>query len=90
MLTNPMKGSWEEVDKKLHGHEKELRNQQVEFYFLGPAKSSTKPAGKGETLYDQLKNHIGRVHSGGKERLSENCGEKFTDYLVEKHKKGHL
>ena len=33
--------------------------------------------------------YIGVIH-GGHEPLSENCGEKFTDYLVEKKRQGHL
>ena len=33
--------------------------------------------------------YIGVIH-GSHEPLSENCGEKFTDYLVEKKRQGHL
>lgn len=43
-----------------------------------------------KTLADYLAGHIGVFNSGGKERLSQNGGELFTDYLVEKHKAGHL
>ena len=43
-----------------------------------------------KTLADALNGLIGSVHSGGKERLSENCGEKFTDYLVQKRREGRL
>ena len=42
-----------------------------------------------ETLYDYLAGYIGAVEGTG-EALSENCGEKFTDWLVEKRKAGRL
>ena len=44
------------------------------------------PPKPGETLYDFIKDYIGAVEGSG-EPLSENCGEHFTDYLVEKHRK---
>jgi hypothetical protein len=43
-----------------------------------------------KSLADLLAKHIGRVHSGGKEALSENCGERFTDYLEQKRREGRL
>ena len=42
------------------------------------------------TLADLFVGRVGRIHSGGKEHLSEECGTKFTDYLEEKRKAGHL
>ena len=33
---------------------------------------------------------VGRIQSGGRERLSETCGEKFTDYVEAKRKAGRL
>ena len=42
------------------------------------------------TLADLFTGRVGRIRSGGKERLSEECGAKFTDYLVEKRRSGHL
>jgi hypothetical protein len=42
------------------------------------------------TLADLFKGRVGRIRSGGKERLSEECGAKFTDYLEEKRRSGHL
>jgi bifunctional DNA-binding transcriptional regulator/antitoxin component of YhaV-PrlF toxin-antitoxin module len=42
-----------------------------------------------KTLADLFAGAIGGFKSGrGEERLSENSGEKFTDYLVQKHKAG--
>lgn len=41
------------------------------------------------TLYDRLAPYVGAV-SGSGEASSENCGEHFTDYLVEKRRRGHL
>lgn len=46
--------------------------------------------GQGETLYDRLKDLIGKFSSKEPSALSENCGEKFTDYLEQKRKEGHL
>jgi hypothetical protein len=42
------------------------------------------------TLADLFAGRVGRVQSGGKERLSEECGAKFTDSLEEKRRLGHL
>ena len=42
------------------------------------------------TLADLFHGRVGRVRSGGKESLSENCGAKFADYLEEKRRAGHL
>jgi hypothetical protein len=52
---------------------------------------SETPVGPDEsqTLYDFLAGDIGVVEGFG-EALSENCGERFTDWLVEKHKAGRL
>jgi hypothetical protein len=51
---------------------------------LGPGESPPK------TLADMLEGRVGRINSGGKEKLSEECGEKFADYLVQKQREGHL
>ena len=53
-----------------------------------PAKPEPAPK-EGETLYDYLKDYIGAV-SGSGEAFSQNCGERFTDYLMEKQKAGKL
>src|SRR5438874_4044302 len=42
------------------------------------------------TLRERLEGLIGNFSSGGQERLSENCGEKFTDYLEQKRREGRL
>jgi hypothetical protein len=42
------------------------------------------------TLADLFAGRVGRIQSGGKEHLSEECGTKFTDYLEKKRKAGHL
>jgi hypothetical protein len=41
------------------------------------------------SLYDRLAPYIGAVQGTG-ESFSENCGERFTDYLLEKKQRGHL
>jgi hypothetical protein len=43
-----------------------------------------------KSLADLLAGHIGSVHSGGKETLSQNCGERFADYLDQKRREGRL
>lgn len=43
-----------------------------------------------ENLADLFAGRIGRVRSGGAERLSEDCGEKFADYVIEKRNAGRL
>jgi hypothetical protein len=50
----------------------------------------TEQAGGPRTLADLFAGRVGRVQSGGKERLSEECRTKFTDYLEEKRRAGHL
>ena len=42
-----------------------------------------------ESLWDFLSGYVGTV-SGATEALSEDCGQRFTDDLVEKQKQGHL
>jgi hypothetical protein len=48
------------------------------------------PAGTPQTLAELFAGRVGRIQSGGTERLSEACGEKFTDYIEAKRKAGHL
>ncbi len=43
----------------------------------------------GETLFDFLSGHIGTV-DGTTEALSERCGERFAEGMVEKHQRGRL
>ncbi len=43
-----------------------------------------------QTLADLFAGRVGHIQSGGKERLSEERGAAFTDYLEEKRKAGHL
>jgi hypothetical protein len=42
------------------------------------------------TLADLFAGRVGVVDSGGSEHLSRDCGEKFTEYLLQKKRKGHL
>jgi hypothetical protein len=43
-----------------------------------------------KSLADLFKGRIGRFNSGGKEALSQNCRERFTDYLEQKRREGRL
>lgn len=47
------------------------------------------PPASERTLHDRLVSYIGAIEGTG-ENLSENCGDQFTDYLVEKKQRGHL
>lgn len=42
------------------------------------------------TLAERFTGRLGRIRSGGQKRLSENCGEQFTEALVAKRQAGHL
>ena len=58
-----------------------------------PQASTTKRAERAsnpKTLADLFAGRVGRIQSGSKERLSERCGEKFTDYLEDKRNAEHL
>jgi hypothetical protein len=57
---------------------------------LPPARTPTPKSNEPKSLADAMAGHIGTVHSGGKEALSRNCGELFTDYLVQKRREGRL
>lgn len=45
--------------------------------------------GEGESLFDFLSGYVGTV-SGTTEALSENCGQRFAQGLVEKQQRGHV
>ncbi len=42
------------------------------------------------SAYDLFAEHIGRIHSGGQGRWSEDTGEKFAAGMEEKRRQGHL
>jgi hypothetical protein len=52
--------------------------------------AETTQAGGPQTLADLFAGRVGRIRSGGKERLSEDCRAKFMDSLEEKRRAGHL
>jgi hypothetical protein len=56
----------------------------------GGEEMSTEQAGSPKTLAELFAGRVGRIRSGGKEHLSAGCGVKFTDYLEEKRRAGHL
>lgn len=55
-----------------------------------PAPPKPNPFEGAKSLADAMAGHIGTIHSGGKEALSQNCGERFTDYVVQKRREGRL
>ena len=50
---------------------------------------TTGPPAEEETLFDFLAGYAGTV-SGTTEPLSENCGQRFAQGLVEKQQRGHV
>ncbi len=50
---------------------------------------TTRTPAEGETLFDFLSGYAGTV-SGTTEALSENCGQRFAQGLVEKQQRGHV
>lgn len=63
-----------------------LNGSRAESHAYSPS-TAAKP---GRTMADRFAGRLGVVASGGDERLSENTGEKFTDYLEEKQRAGTL
>jgi len=55
-----------------------------------PTPTSTNTDAPAKTLADLFAGRVGRIRTGKDERLSEDCGEKFTDYLEAKRRDGHL
>ncbi len=56
----------------------------------GTVGAHAEPNGGPKTLADLFAGRVGRIRSGGTERLSEACGERFTDYLEAKRRAGCL
>ncbi len=55
---------------------------------LPPSKPNSLAGAK--SLADAMADHIGTIHSGGQEALSQKCGERFTDYVAQKRREGRL
>ena len=53
-----------------------------------PSPTVAVPA-ESESLFDFLSGYVGTV-SGSSEALSENCGQRFAQGLVEKQQRGHV
>jgi hypothetical protein len=75
---------------RLHGTTPEaLAVESLRRLFNGAPASVSVPPPEGESMYDHLKDYIGIV-SGTGESFSENCGNRFTEGLLEKKRHGHL
>ena len=55
---------------------------------LFASKNTSDQPSAGQTLFEFLTGHIGRVN-GTSEALSENCGQRFAEGLTEKHQQRH-
>lgn len=87
MLDLKFKGPWEKVRRELEEYDAELGGHDVT---LTVSESDNLPEqNSGETLADFLGDYIGCIE-GTTESMSGNLGEKFTEYLTEKHKQGSL
>jgi hypothetical protein len=56
---------------------------------LFPSSPEVRKSEEGESLFDFLSGYVGTV-SGTTEALSENCGQRFAQGLVEKQQRGHV
>jgi len=45
---------------------------------------------RGASLADRFAGRVGRIRSGGRERLSEDCAARFTDHLEAKRRASSL
>lgn len=57
--------------------------------FTSSPMTETPVEDEAETLFDFLAGYAGTI-SGTTEPLSENCGQRFAQGLVEKHQRGHV
>ena len=55
-----------------------------------PSKPVGGTATRVESLADLFSGRIGRIRSGGRETLSDRCGERFADDLEVKRREGQL
>jgi hypothetical protein len=88
MTQQVFEGTWEEVRKEIRALDRELAGHRVRL-IVEQRDESREPA-TAKSLADLFAGRTGRISSGGAERLSENTGDKFTEYLEEKRAEGHL
>jgi hypothetical protein len=84
----------DEVFERLQKVAAEAGKTPVQFIADATSRMNGSPTTTGEkpkTLRERMGGLIGSIRSGQRdERLSENCGEKFTDYLEQKRREGRL
>lgn len=87
-----LEGTGEEVGRQIG----DLAGKRVKVFVYTEDAGEPEQAAAGEdgtepkNLLEFLGDYVGAADSGGAERLSENTGERFTDYLVEKRRQGRL
>ncbi len=89
MTQQVFEGTWEEVREEIRALEHELTGHQVRIV-LERAHDAVEATENPRTLADLFTGRTGGIHSGGAERISEQTGAKFTDYVVQKRHEGHL
>lgn len=86
MLTNPMEGPWEQVQRELEVHAKELRGHRVRFYIVDEGLGkSLKP----KTVAEAFAGYIGSS-SFDPPDLSTNAKNAFGEIIAEKYRKQGL
>lgn len=61
----------------------------IEMQFRPVERAERSPPPPGESLYDRLKDYVGRFE-GKNPNASQDTGKQFTDYLEEKRREGRL
>ena len=69
-----------------NGTQEHALTNNLEDFGLGPVIDTPEQA----ILRARLMALVGQVQGGSDSNLSENTGEKFADYLMEKHRQGRL
>ena len=88
MSQQVFEGTWEDVREEILALDGELAGHHVRLIVEQNDSEDGKEEAK--SLADLFAGRIGRIGSGGKEALSRNAGQKFTDYLEEKRREGTL
>lgn len=67
----------------------ERAGQSLPDYLLAVANAESEEEASEGSAADLFAGRIGRI-KGSTEAYSQNCGQRFTEYVVEKHKAGNL
>jgi hypothetical protein len=88
MTLQIFEGTWEEVREEIRSLDSELSGQLVRIQV--ERQETTAEAVPAKSMADLFTGRTGRIHSGGRERLSERVNEEFAEYLERKRREGAL